>query len=184
MTTSPQPPTEPSGHSHGHGGEPGHGHGRDPGHGHGGDSGHGHGGGHGHGSEPGHGHGHSHGHGPAAPVSKHLRKVIAAVLIPFATAVVVGLVVLWPGGAPGHERTGIGFDRQTQQGRVARLDMVDCKSVNAAQTPPPADPSSPEGARRTPRSRTCAGRRPSRSPPAGTAAAPSWRSSSRAHRGS
>ena len=26
---------------------------------------------------------------------------------------VVGLVVLWPGGAPRHERTGVGFDRQT-----------------------------------------------------------------------
>lgn len=47
----------------------------------------------------GHQHGHSHSHGPAAPVSGHLRKVIAAVLIPFAAAVVVGLVVLWPGGA-------------------------------------------------------------------------------------
>ncbi|MFI6723057.1 YibE/F family protein [Streptomyces atratus] len=80
-------------------------------------------------------HGHSHSHGPAAPVSKHLRKVIAAVLIPFATAVVVGLVVLWPGGAPPHERTGVGFDRQTQQGKVVNIDKVDCKDVNAAQTP-------------------------------------------------
>ncbi|WP_405714682.1 MULTISPECIES: YibE/F family protein [unclassified Streptomyces] len=80
-------------------------------------------------------HGHSHNHGPAAPVSKHLRKVIAAVLIPFATAVLVGLVALWPGGAPAHERTGVGFDRQTQQGRVVNVDKVDCKDVNAAQMP-------------------------------------------------
>lgn len=93
----------------------------------------------------GHQHGHSHSHGPAAPVSKHLRKVIAAVLIPFTTAVVVGLVVLWPGGAPPHERTGVGFDRQTQQGKVVNIDKVDCKDVNAAQTPtsgettPPSD---------------------------------------------
>jgi uncharacterized membrane protein len=83
----------------------------------------------------GHQHGHSHSHGPAAPVSKHLRKVIAAVLIPFATAVLVGLVALWPGGAPPHERTGVGFDRQTQQGKVVNIDMVDCKQVNAVQTP-------------------------------------------------
>lgn len=83
----------------------------------------------------GHQHGHSHSHGPAAPVSGHLRKVIAAVLIPFAAAVVVGLVVLWPGGAPAHERTGVGFDRQTQQGKVVNIDKVDCKDVNASQLP-------------------------------------------------
>ncbi|WP_188267714.1 MULTISPECIES: YibE/F family protein [unclassified Streptomyces] len=85
---------------------------------------------------PGHGHGHSHSHGPAIPVSRHLRKVIAAVLIPFATAVVVGLAVLWPGGTPAHERTGVGFDRQTEQGKVVSVLRVDCASVNAAQAPP------------------------------------------------
>ncbi|WP_328674381.1 YibE/F family protein [Streptomyces sp. NBC_00322] len=90
-------------------------------------------------------HGHSHSHGPAAPVSQHLRKVIAAVLIPFAAAVVVGLVVLWPGGTPGHERTGVGFDRQTEQGKVVRVEKVDCKDVNAAQVPPTGDTSTPEG---------------------------------------
>lgn len=93
----------------------------------------------------GHSHGHSHSHGPAAPVSQHLRKVIAAVLIPFATAVVVGLVVLWPGGAPAHERTGVGFDRQTEQGQVVKIEQVDCKDVNAAQVPPTDDTSAPQG---------------------------------------
>ncbi|MFB6780159.1 YibE/F family protein [Streptomyces sp. NPDC056352] len=92
-----------------------------------------------------HQHGHSHSHGPAAPVSKHLRKVIAAVLIPFATAVVVGLMVLWPGGAPAHERTGVGFDRQTQQGKVVSVDKVDCKDVNAAQTPGTGSTTTPSG---------------------------------------
>ncbi|MEE1795028.1 YibE/F family protein [Streptomyces sp. BE308] len=92
-----------------------------------------------------HSHGHSHSHGPAAPVSKHLRKVIAAVLIPFAAAVVVGLLVLWPDGTPAHERTGVGFDRQTQQGKVVRVDKVDCKDVNAAQVPPTGDTSTPSG---------------------------------------
>ncbi|MEE1812312.1 YibE/F family protein [Streptomyces sp. BE133] len=90
-------------------------------------------------------HGHSHSHGPAAPVSKHLRKVIAAVLIPFAGAVVAGLVVLWPGGAPPHERTGVGFDRQTQQGKVVNIDKVDCKDVNAAQTPISGETTPPSG---------------------------------------
>ncbi|MEV6165464.1 YibE/F family protein [Streptomyces sp. NPDC052052] len=79
--------------------------------------------------------GHAHSHGPAAPVSTHLRRVIAAVLIPFAAAVVVGLVVLWPGGAPSHERSGVGFDQQTRQGKVVKVSSVDCKDVNAAQTP-------------------------------------------------
>ncbi|MFI8434254.1 YibE/F family protein [Streptomyces sp. NPDC079020] len=93
----------------------------------------------------GHAHGHSHSHGPAAPVSKHLRKVIAAVLIPFATAVVVGLVAFWPGGVPAHERTGVGFDRQTQEGTVVQVDKVDCKDVNAAQVPPTGGTSTPSG---------------------------------------
>ncbi|WP_435975023.1 YibE/F family protein [Streptomyces sp. Qhu_M48] len=115
--TSPQQTPEPHGHDHGPG--PSHGHAQ--------------------------GHGHSHGHGPAAPVSRHLRKVIAAILIPFATAVAVGLVVLWPGGTPAHERTGVGFDRQTEQGTVVSVEQVDCKSVNAGQVPPTGDTSTPEG---------------------------------------
>ncbi|MBX9424096.1 YibE/F family protein [Streptomyces lateritius] len=115
--TSPEQTPEPHGHDHGPG--PSHGHGQ--------------------------GHGHSHSHGPAAPVSRHLRKVIAAVLIPFATAVVVGLVWLWPGGTPAHERTGVGFDRQTEQGRVVAVEQVNCSDVNAAQVPPTGDTSTPEG---------------------------------------
>jgi uncharacterized membrane protein len=50
--------------------------------------------------------------------------------------VAVGLVVLWPGGAPAHERTGVGFDRQTQQATVTKIDQVDCKSVNASSGTP------------------------------------------------
>ncbi|MQY35785.1 hypothetical protein SRB17_37780 [Streptomyces sp. RB17] len=87
---------------------------------------------HRHGQDRGHGHGHSHSHGPAAPVSKHLRKVIAAILVPFTVAVVVGLVVLWPGGAPPHKRSGVGFDRETQQATVTRVVEVSCASVNAS----------------------------------------------------
>ncbi|MFK8908274.1 YibE/F family protein [Streptomyces sp. YS-3] len=97
------------------------------------------------GPPPGHAHGHTHSHGPATPVSKHLRKVIAAVLIPFSIAVLVGLAVLWPGGTPSHQRTGVGFDRQTQQAKVVALQKLDCKSVNAGQTPPAGDTSPPGG---------------------------------------
>ncbi|MFG2317348.1 YibE/F family protein [Streptomyces tendae] len=122
---------------HGHGT----GHGPGAGGGHGGGGGHGAGSGHGGGG----GHGHSHGHGPAAPVSRHLRKVIAAVLIPFAAAVVVGLAVLWPGGAPSHERTGVGFDRQTQQATVTKVVELSCQSVNASGGTPTGDTSTAEG---------------------------------------
>ncbi|MFD7294180.1 YibE/F family protein [Streptomyces sp. NPDC059897] len=90
-------------------------------------------------------HGHSHSHGPAAPVSRHLRKVIAAVLIPFAVAVVVGLAVLWPGGAPPHERSGVGFDRQTQQATVTQVEKVDCSSVHAQGQSPTGDPTAQQG---------------------------------------
>lgn len=109
--------------------------------------GHGHGGGGGHGPGGGGGgeHGHSHSHGPAAPVSQHLRKIIAAILIPFAAAVVVGLAVLWPGGAPPHERTGVGFDRQTQQATVTKVVEVSCKDVNASGETPTGDTSTAEG---------------------------------------
>ncbi|MEV5724477.1 YibE/F family protein [Streptomyces pharetrae] len=164
MTTSqhpPFPPPEPphgAGPGSGSGGTPGTGNGpvdgpgSSGGHGHGG--GQGRGGGHGHGPGDGgghgpggggHGHAHSHAHGPAAPVSQHLRKLIAAVLIPFATAVVVGLAVLWPGGAPAHERTGVGFDRQTQQATVISIEKVDCGAVNASAPPPTGDTSTAEG---------------------------------------
>ncbi|MFF4539779.1 YibE/F family protein [Streptomyces aureus] len=145
MTTTrqhPFPPSEPprrpgsdggrghgSGQDHSHGHEHGHGRDTDP---HGLDEERAPGPRRGRAEPVGGGHGHSHSHGPAAPVSKHLRKVIAAVLIPFAAAVAVGLVVLWPGSAPAHERTGVGFDRQTQQATVTRIDQVDCKSVNAS----------------------------------------------------
>ncbi|CAM5583738.1 YibE/F family protein [Streptomyces canarius] len=108
--------------------------------------GHGHGPrdhGHSHGNS--HSHGHSHHHGPAAPVSQHLRKVIAAILVPFTAAVLVGLVVLWPGHAPSHKRTGVGFDRQTQQATVTRVVEVSCKSVNASGGTPAGDTSSAEG---------------------------------------
>ncbi|WP_435843961.1 YibE/F family protein [Streptomyces iakyrus] len=75
----------------------------------------------------------------------HLRKVIAAVLIPFAAAVLVGLVVLWPGGAPAHERTGVGFDRQTQDATVTKVVEVSCKEAGASGVPPTGDTSTAEG---------------------------------------
>ncbi|MEV6506458.1 YibE/F family protein [Streptomyces sp. NPDC051642] len=148
MTTTQQPPYPPTGPPHGHDHGPGDDHGSGSGHDHGsgGDGGHGPGGDGGHSSGTGGGgHGHSHSHGPAAPVSRHLRKVIAAILIPFTVAVVVGMVVLWPGGAPSHKRTGVGFDRQTQQATVTKVISVSCASVNASGGGSTGDTSTAEG---------------------------------------
>lgn len=90
-------------------------------------------------------HGHSHAHGPVPPVSRHLRKVVAAVLVPFAAAVLVGLVVLWPGGVPSHAHTGVGFDQQTQDARVTRLVKVPCSEVNAPSGRTPSGTAPPAG---------------------------------------
>ncbi|MBK3579888.1 YibE/F family protein [Streptomyces sp. MBT65] len=143
MTTTQQPPYPPTGPPHGH--DHGHGSGGDHGSGSGSGDDHGSHGDGGHGSGAGGGHGHSHSHGPAAPVSRHLRKVIAAILIPFTVAVVVGMVVLWPGGAPSHKRTGVGFDRQTQQATVTKVVSVSCASVNASGSGATGDTSTAEG---------------------------------------
>jgi uncharacterized membrane protein len=40
--------------------------------------------------------GHAHGHGPVPPVSRRVRRIVAAVLVPAALATLVALVALWP----------------------------------------------------------------------------------------
>lgn len=54
-------------------------------------------------------------------------------------------MVLWPGGAPPHERTGVGFDRQTQQATVTKVVELSCKEVGASGVPPTGDTSTAEG---------------------------------------
>lgn len=58
-------------------------------------------------------------------------------LVPFAVAVLAGLVVLWPGGAPEGEGSpsGVGFDRKTLGARVTAVEEVDCAEVGAARPP-------------------------------------------------
>ncbi|MBO1416383.1 YibE/F family protein [Streptomyces sp. FH025] len=63
-----------------------------------------------------------------------MRTVIAAVLIPFAVAVVAALVVLWPGGVPAHQHTGVGFDQQIRHGRVTAIREVPCGDTGPART--------------------------------------------------
>ncbi|EHN78776.1 hypothetical protein SMCF_1637, partial [Streptomyces coelicoflavus ZG0656] len=57
----------------------------------------------------------------------------------------VGLAVLWPGGAPSHERTGVGFDRQTQQATVTKVVELSCQAVNGSGATPTGDTSTAEG---------------------------------------
>ncbi|MFF7245354.1 YibE/F family protein [Embleya sp. NPDC008237] len=89
--------------------------------------------------------GHGHAHGPPSPASARLRRLVAAVLIPFAAAVVVGLVVLWPGGTPAHPRTGVGFDQETRDGRVTRVEELPCAQADAEVFGGPADAGGPPG---------------------------------------
>jgi uncharacterized membrane protein len=46
-----------------------------------------------------HSHGHGHGHGPAEPASRRVRRLLTALLVPFALAAVVGAVLLYPFGS-------------------------------------------------------------------------------------
>ncbi|WP_042459418.1 YibE/F family protein [Streptacidiphilus jiangxiensis] len=82
--------------------------------------------GHGHGPGPAQGHGHSHDHGPASPASARLRVLLAAVLVPFALAVLSGLYLLWPAPLPTHAPTGTGFDQITVSGTVTATRTVPC----------------------------------------------------------
>ncbi|WP_420000440.1 YibE/F family protein [Streptomyces boninensis] len=91
-----------------------------------------------------HSHSHSHDHEPARPASHHLRRVIAAVLIPFAVAVVAGMIALWPGGPPGGKHSGVGFDQQRETGRVTKIEEVKCSEVGAGLQNP-VDPGAGEG---------------------------------------
>ncbi|GAA3861178.1 YibE/F family protein [Streptomyces sedi] len=77
-----------------------------------------------------HPHGHTHQHGPVEPVSDRLRRVIAAVLVPFGVVMLAGLVLLWPGGAPEQEeRSGVGFDQQHEDARVTELTQHPCEDL-------------------------------------------------------
>ncbi|XGP78008.1 YibE/F family protein [Actinokineospora auranticolor] len=49
------------------------------------------------------GHGHGHGHTPATPASPKVRKLLAALLVPFAVAALAGMIILFPTAAtPEH----------------------------------------------------------------------------------
>ncbi|GAA3041923.1 hypothetical protein Aglo01_29150 [Actinokineospora globicatena] len=71
----------------------------------------------------GHHHGHGHHHGPATPVSPRVRKLLLALLAPFALAAVVGMVLLYPTG-DGPESRG----QQAVSGTVTATEASPCSS--------------------------------------------------------
>ncbi|WP_436788804.1 YibE/F family protein [Yinghuangia sp. YIM S10712] len=80
-----------------------------------------------HGHSQGHsqGHGHGHAHGPAVPASARVRRLLALILVPFAVAVAVGMVVLWPSDhdpevAPNHANVHVAY------GEVVETAAVSC----------------------------------------------------------
>ncbi|MCX9193653.1 hypothetical protein C3Y87_20150 [Carbonactinospora thermoautotrophica] len=88
-------------------------------------------------SDPGHpptpAHGHLHAHdGPAPPASARVRRLLVALLAPFAVATLVGLVVLWPSGAYRTTVRGLGFDQQLARGTVQAVENVSCTEAGPA----------------------------------------------------
>ncbi|UGQ13664.1 YibE/F family protein [Yinghuangia sp. ASG 101] len=73
----------------------------------------------------GHGHGHSHAHGPAVPASARVRRLLAYVLVPFALAVAVGMLVMWPDGDK-HASPGNQGNLHVSYGEVVETAAVSC----------------------------------------------------------
>jgi len=70
-----------------------------------------------------------------------VRRVLALVLVPLALATALALVVLWPEGPDrSGPRSGTGFDIDTVEGTVQRLDRVSCSGGEPAAGDPAADP--------------------------------------------
>ncbi|GLZ40053.1 YibE/F family protein [Actinokineospora sp. NBRC 105648] len=76
------------------------------------------------------GHGHGHGHSPATPASPRVRKLLTALLAPFALAAVVGMVLLYPtGDAP----TGLSAGQQAVRGTITMAQVGPCGTGDAAK---------------------------------------------------
>ncbi|MDP9641751.1 putative membrane protein [Actinopolyspora lacussalsi] len=73
----------------------------------------------------GHGHGHGHGH-PAPTASRRTRRLLAAVLTPFALAAVIGAVLLYPFGQHSAPEAKPGFTRNPVDGAVVAARTASC----------------------------------------------------------
>jgi len=83
------------------------------------------------------GHGHSHSHGPAAPASVRVRRLLIALVAPFALAAVVGVALLFPSGdgpkAVGQQPV-LGTISATQAGACGEGDDKQCLTVTVEMT--------------------------------------------------
>jgi uncharacterized membrane protein len=81
------------------------------------------------------GHGHGHGHGPAQPASRKVRRLLTALLLPFALASVVGVILLYPfDGTPSAK----GGQQEPVSGDVTAVSTGSCEDgvqVGAADGP-------------------------------------------------
>jgi uncharacterized membrane protein len=76
------------------------------------------------GHEHGNSHGHGHGHSPAEPASKKVRRLLTALLLPFALASVIGVILLYPfGGTP----QGKGTQQEPVSGEVTAVSKGSCE---------------------------------------------------------
>ncbi|MET0233204.1 MAG: YibE/F family protein [Kibdelosporangium sp.] len=70
------------------------------------------------------GHGHGHGHRPAHPASRKVRRLLTALLLPFALASVVGVILLYPfGGTP----SGNAGQQQPVSGDITAVSQGSCE---------------------------------------------------------
>nr|WP_052479184.1 YibE/F family protein [Kibdelosporangium sp. MJ126-NF4] len=81
------------------------------------------------------GHGHGHGHGPAQPASRNVRRLLTWLLLPFALASVVGVVLLYPTGDTPSPTNG---QQDPVQGEVVSASLGSCDGGVQVGTPDPA----------------------------------------------
>ncbi|MGH3937332.1 MAG: YibE/F family protein [Pseudonocardiaceae bacterium] len=81
------------------------------------------------------GSGHGHGHGPGAPSSWPVRLLLVAVLVPFALATLIGMVLTWPDDEPQRTGVDLGFGQRPVHGEVLEVTSAPCTSGSAETGP-------------------------------------------------
>lgn len=81
------------------------------------------------------GHGHGHGHRPAEPTTRNVRRLLTWLLLPFAIASVVGVVLLYP---TGDTPSPVNGQQQPVRGEVVAAAFGACDGGVQVGTPDPA----------------------------------------------
>ncbi|MGH3980416.1 MAG: YibE/F family protein [Pseudonocardiaceae bacterium] len=77
-------------------------------------------------TEPEHIGGHGHGHGRAAPVSRRVRLLLVALLVPFVLAALVGVTLTWPDSGLRPTPADLGFGQHPVQGEITSARTAPC----------------------------------------------------------